>query len=177
MKVQWSHCVLRVRDLEGMIRFYSDTLGFVVADRGPIGPNAEIVFLSGSASDHHQIALTNTRDENEASSLDHVAFRVEALSDVRELFERLKQDDRVGPVAPLTHGNAISVYFADPEGNGIEVFCDTPWHVQQPQVRGWNPAMSDEEVLDEVEKAFSDAPEFSPMANYRNRKASEFGES
>ena len=177
MKVQWSHCVLRVRHLEEMIRFYCDTLGFLVADRGTIGPNAEIAFLSGSASDHHQIALTDTRDENEASSLDHIAFRVEALSDVRELFGRLKQDDRVAEVAPLTHGNAISVYFNDPEGNGIEVFCDTPWHVQQPQIRGWNPAMNDEQVLDEIEKAFSDAPEFSPMANYRTRKSAEFGKS
>ena len=38
MKVSWSHCVLKVRDIEAMTQFYCDTMGWVVADRGPLGP-------------------------------------------------------------------------------------------------------------------------------------------
>ena len=36
MKVSWSHCVLKVRDMDAMIAFYTEMLGFVVADRGPL---------------------------------------------------------------------------------------------------------------------------------------------
>ena len=74
------------------------------------------------------------------------------------------------------HGNAISVYFQDPEGNGIEIFCDTPWHVPQPQVRPWDPSKSDEEVLASVEADFRDAPGFMPMEHYRAERAKAFGE-
>ena len=58
----------------------------------------------------------------------------------------------------------------------IEVFCDTPWHVKQPQAKVWDPSMSDEEVLADVEARFRDEPEFSPMADYRARRAVDFGE-
>lgn len=177
MNVRWSHCVLRVRDLEAMVAFYCDVLGFRVADRGPLGPGGpEIAFLSGSSSDHHQIAFAQIRGPEEATSLEHNAFRVESLADVKEMFARVSADGRVKAVAPLTHGNAISVYFADPEGNGIEVFCDTPWHVQQPQVRGWDPSKSDADVLAAVEADFRDEPEFGPMAQYRAARAKAFGE-
>ena len=177
MNVRWSHCVLRVRDLEGMVGFYCDTLGFRVADRGPLGPGGpEIVFLSGSSSDHHQIAFAAARGPEEATSLDHNAFRVDSLADVKAMHARLSADPRVKNVAPVTHGNAISVYFADPEGNGIEVFCDTPWHVQQPQLRGWDPSQSDDEVLASVEAGFREEPEFKPMDQYRAQQAAAFGE-
>jgi len=177
MNVRWSHCVLRVRDLEGMVAFYCDTLGFVVADRGPLGPDGpQIVFLSGSSSDHHQIAFAAVRGEEDATSLEHNAFRVDSLADVKAMFEKVSADDRVKAAAPLTHGNAISVYFADPEGNGIEIFCDTPWHVKQPQVRGWDPSKSDDEVLASVEAEFGKEPEFGPMDAYRAERAKAFGE-
>ena len=47
----------------------------------------------------------------------------------------------------MNHGNAWSVYFRDPEGNRIEIFCDTEWYIEQPCVedldsvdaRGRNP--------------------------------------
>ncbi len=160
-----------------MVAFYCEVLGFEVADRGPLGPDGpEIVFLSGSSSDHHQIAFAPVRGPEDATSLEHNAFRVDGLADVREMLERVNADARVKNVAPLTHGNAISVYFADPEGNGIEVFCDTPWHVQQPQMRGWDPAQSDEEVLAAVEAGFRDEPGFMPMERYRAERARAFGE-
>ena len=33
---------------------------------------------------------------------------------------------------PMDHGNAWSLYFRDPEGNRLEVFCDTQWYIEQP---------------------------------------------
>jgi catechol 2,3-dioxygenase len=176
MKIQWSHCVVRCRDLEAMVAFYSETLGFQIADRGTLGADTEIVFLSGSSSDHHQIAFLQSRGDEDASSLEHMAFRVESLDDVKAMAAKVGADDRVGFSAPLTHGNAVSVYFADPEGNGIEVFCDSPWHVQQPQLRGWDPEQSNDEVLAVIESEFVDEPGFMAMADYRAQQAAKFGE-
>ena len=178
MKISWSHCVLKVRDIDAMVSFYGDVLGFRVADKGPLGPDGpSIVFMSGSSSDHHQIAFAATRGPEDVTSLDHNAFRVESIGDVQEMIARVSADERVTNHAPLTHGNAVSVYFADPEGNGIEIFCDTPWHVAQPQVRGWDPTGSPEEVLAQVKASFQDEAEFQPMDAYRASKAKEFGES
>jgi catechol-2,3-dioxygenase len=169
--------VLKARDLEGLVAFYCDILGFRVADRGPLGPDGpQIVFLSGTSSDHHQIAFAATRGPEETTSLDHNAFRVESIAEVRAMLERVTADDRVKHAAPLTHGNAVSVYFADPEGNGIEVFCDTPWHVRQPQVRAWDPSKSNDEVLASVEAEFSSEPDFRSMDEYRAEQAKAFGE-
>jgi catechol-2,3-dioxygenase len=177
MKLAWSHCVLRVRDLEAMVAFYSDVLGFQVSDRGLLGPDGpKIVFLSGSSSDHHQIAFAPTRTDEEATSLEHNAFRTGSIADVRAMFERVSEDDRASRVMPLTHGNAVSVYFSDPELNGIEVFCDTPWHVKQPKLKKWDPSLSDEEVLAFVEGKFRDDSEFMPMEQYRAERAKAFGE-
>lgn len=176
MNVRWSHCVLKVHDLEAMTEFYCEALGFRVADRGPLGPDTEIVFLSGSSSDHHQLALASGRGPGEGGSLDHNAFRVDSLADVRDVLERMDVDERAPFAAPLTHGNAISVYFADPEGNGIEVFCDTPWHVRQPQAKGWEPSLTDDEVLAAVRADFENEPDFGSMEQYRARQAEIFGE-
>ena len=178
MRVQWSHSVIRVRDLEQMVSFYEDIFGFQVSDRGLLGPQGpEIVFMSGSSTDHHQIAFSPTRSEEEASSLDHMAFRVGSLAEVRSTFERVSDDERASGVMPLTHGNAISVYFHDPEKNGVEVFCDTPWHVKQPQLKKWDPTLSDEEVLSYVEEKFRDTEEFGSMEAYRADRAEAFKES
>jgi catechol-2,3-dioxygenase len=176
MNVRWSHCVLRVRDLEAMVAFYCETFGFRVADSGSIGPQTEIVFLSGSSSDHHQLALSTGRGPEKASSLDHNAFRVDSLADVIDIQRRMDADDRVAYSAPITHGNAISVYFADPEGNGIEVFWDTPWHVRQPQVARWDPLMAEDDILAAVRAEFENEPEFMPMEQYRAQQAAVFGE-
>jgi catechol 2,3-dioxygenase len=162
-----------------MMAFYCDTLGFRIADRGFLGPadtGPEIVFLSGSSSDHHQLALGQMRGTEDATSLEHAAFRVETLADVKEMVRRVAADTRVSDGLPLTHGNAISVYFKDPEGNGIEVFCDTQWHVKQPQIGGWDPTQSEEQILANVESQFRDEPEFSPMADYRAKRVVDFGE-
>ena len=177
MNISWSHCVLKVRDVDAMVSFYCDMLGFKVADKGTLGPDGPlIVFLSGSSSDHHQIAFVATREAEGESSVDHNAFRVESVADVQAMVGKVQADDRVKFNAPITHGNAISVYFADPEGNGIEIFCDTPWHVVQPQMKGWDPTESPEEILANVEASFRDEPKFQPMEAYQAEKAKQFGE-
>ena len=42
MKLTWSHAVINVRNLDAMLSFYRDVLGFTISDRGPLGPDAPL---------------------------------------------------------------------------------------------------------------------------------------
>jgi catechol-2,3-dioxygenase len=180
MQLHWSHAVLYVRDLSAMVDFYGDVLGFSVSDRGPLmgdkgGP--EIVFMSQVPEDHHQIAFLPTRqDEDRPNSVDHFAFRVSGLSEVREMIALLRKDGRAQEINTITHGNAWSVYFKDPEGNGIEVFCDTPWHVAQPALIPWDENATDEELHATTRAHFQDRESFGPMEEYVRERKEEFAE-
>ena len=61
LRLEVAHAVLYVHNVEDMIEFYTNTLGFEVTDRGPLGRN-EIVFLS-QGDDHHQVAFITGRDD------------------------------------------------------------------------------------------------------------------
>jgi catechol-2,3-dioxygenase len=164
MALRLSHTVLQVNDLDNMLDYYTRVLGFAITDRGPLGPGgAQIVFLSQDPGEHHQLAfVTAKRDPNVPGALNHVAFRVPDVAAVRELDARIRADGRGRMPMPLTHGNTWSVYFADPEGNGLEVFCDTPWHVAQPQGKAWDMSASDAELLATTRAAFEKEPQFGP---------------
>ena len=174
MQLRWSHAVLYVRDLDAMLDFYTGVLGFEVTDRGKLGPESgpDIVFMSQVESDHHQLAFVPTRQGEEPSnSVNHMAFRVSSLAEVREAAEKLEKDGRAAAIAAITHGNAWSVYFQDPEGNGIEIFVDTPWHVKQPQARPWDMSMGDAELEDWTKAEFEKAPEFGAIEAFYARRA------
>ncbi len=171
MNLTWSHAVLYVRDQDKMLDFYTNVLGFEITDRGPIGENApEILFLSQNPDEHHQIAMIATRaDEDPPNSLNHVAFRTGAFEDVKALYEKLQALDGIN-VGPLSHGNTLSIYFNDPEGNGIEVFWDTPWHVAQPQGKPWDITMDQAQALAWVQENFGEETTFEPREAYYARR-------
>lgn len=176
MNLQWSHAVLNVRDLDSMLNFYTGVLGFTVSDRGPLGPNApEIVFMSNDPGEHHQVAMVPMRDgETAGNPLNHLAFRVESFDDVKTLHDQLTALDGM-EILPLSHGNTLSLYFNDPEGNGLEVFWDTPWHVDQPQGKVWDTNLDREAALSWVEENFSEEPSFKRQeesgAEFVNRRS------
>jgi catechol 2,3-dioxygenase len=166
MKLRWSHVVLYVRDLDAMIAFYRDVLGFQVTDRGPLDPRQpalEVAFLSQVGSDHHQLAFVPVRGGDASSPLDHMAFRVGSLADVKAMAAKLRSDGRVSGLNPLNHGNAWSIYFKDPEGNGLEVFCDSPFGVRQPQATAWDLTASEDALTDRTKEQFAGEPDFGPI--------------
>lgn len=160
MKLHWSHAVINTRNLEQMLDFYTSVLGFTITDRGPMGPPGapEIVFMSNTGDEHHQLAMVPNRDDSPATSLNHLAFRVESFADVKEMSRRLQERHVV--ILPLSHGNTLSLYFSDPEKNGLEVFWDTPWHVDQPQGVVWDTRLDEAAALKFVEESFKNEPSF-----------------
>jgi catechol 2,3-dioxygenase len=172
LRLEVAHAVLYAHDVADMIDFYTNMLGFEVTDRGPLGAQ-EIVFLSQNANDHHQIAFITGRDQPDPSnSVNHVAFRSSGtLDDLRALKETLAADARVTQIVPLCHGNAWSVYFRDPEFNGVEVFIDTPWHVRQPQGQPLDLDKTNDEIVESTRSHFSTEPEFGAIEDFRRRRA------
>jgi catechol 2,3-dioxygenase-like lactoylglutathione lyase family enzyme len=176
LELEFAHAVVMVCDMDRMVDFYTRVLGFEVTDRGPLGPDAEgppIVFLSQAANHHHQIAFADVRREpGRSNSVDHLAFRSGgSLAALRELQEVLEAEDEVSDISPITHGNAWSIYFRDPEGNRVEIFVDPPWPGSQPQIRPLDLSRSDDEILRWTEEIYRSQPQFGPISDFYARRA------
>jgi catechol 2,3-dioxygenase len=168
-----AHAVMYVHDPEVMIEFYERVLGFEVTGRGPLHPGAEIIFLSQVANHHHQVAFITGRPEaGTSNSVHHTAFRSSGtIEDLRSLKATLEAEPKVSGIMPLCHGNAWSVYFSDPEGNGVEVFIDTPWHVVQPQAKPLDLSMTDDELVAWTQENFRNEPQFGPIDEFYQARA------
>ena len=120
-------------DLEPMVDFYSRVFGLVVTDRGySEGRGVHIAFLSRDPTEHHQIAIASGRPKEAVhTTINQISFRVDGLEELQQYYPWLVKEG-VKKLDPRNHGNAWSVYFSDPEGNRVEIYCGTPWHVSQP---------------------------------------------
>jgi len=117
------HAHLKVRDLERSVAFYERFLRLHVTER--VGD--AYVFLTGGAF-HHEIALQNVGTEApspapHSTGLYHVAFEVPDRKAFAEAFEALRAGGV--DVAPVDHLISWAMYFDDPDGNGLEIYCDT----------------------------------------------------
>ena len=162
------HATLAARDLEGLSAFYRDVLGFEITNRGPAGPDSELLFLSQDPGSHHQIAMTSGVGVADSAfvMVDHFAFRTETLDDLRSIHANLIAAGAEG-ILQICHGNAWSLYFSDCEGNGLECYVDTPFHVAQPFASGFELDQSDEEILKTTIELIESEPEFKPMAEWQ----------
>jgi catechol 2,3-dioxygenase len=167
MGLKLSHAFINVADLNKVVPFYTDILGFQVTDRGHINGDIEAVFMSQDPDNHHQIALAGTlKGDDSARNLGHVAFRMESLGDLRALKKRLTSEG-IAIGRELSHGNAWSLYFADPEGNGVECFVDTPFHVSQPQGKPTDIDLDEEKLLEKTREDFRQEPDFGSYADWQ----------
>ena len=154
----FSHMGFYVRDLEA--------LGFFETDRGDLGV-AQLVFLSRDPTEHHQIVLATGRPADLAFSvINQISLRVPDLATPREVQQRVLADPGVSDMVSATHGNAVSIYFRDPEGNRLEVFMDTPWYCEQPLREAIDLSQSDEQVMAAAEALARSRPRFRSRAQW-----------
>jgi catechol 2,3-dioxygenase len=171
--IRFSHVGFHVRDLDTMVDFYRRHLGLEVTDRGNLKAlpgEPEICFLSADPNEHHQIALVEGRGD-EKGMLNQVSFHADTLQDLRDLDAELTEagvEMRFG----MNHGNAWSLYFADPEGNLVECFVQSPWHTRQPVTDPLDLSLSDEEIHERTTAIYSGEPDFQPIEEWRTAFAS-----
>ena len=77
------------------------------------------------------------------------ALPISALADVIEYWKRFKAHG-VNIMYTITHGNAISCYFKDPDGNILEVYWKTGLEARQGFLIGLDFNKSEAELMAEV---------------------------
>ncbi|MBU3654099.1 MAG: VOC family protein [Limnohabitans sp.] len=162
----FSHMGFYVRDLARMTRFYKDVMCFFETDRGDLGP-VQLIFLSRDPSEHHQIVLATGRPADLSFSIiNQISLRVPDLATLREMHRRVAADPDVTELVSATHGNAVSIYFRDPEGNRLEVFVDMPWYCEQPLREPIDLSQSDAQVMAAAEALARSRPRFRSRAEW-----------
>ena len=122
-----NHMVLYVRDVERSKAFYRDVMGFNVTTERP----GRAAFLRANGSDnHHDLGLFNIGPDAEPPTkgervgLYHAAWEVATIEDLARAREELQAAGAL--VGESDHGNSLSLYAKDPDGNELEVFWMVP---------------------------------------------------
>ena len=117
-----AHVVLNVKDPQASAEWYRDALGM---EQVTFNPGAQMAFLS-FGDQHHDIALMKAPVDAQHGQLglNHVALQIEGgEEELRTLYGRLlSMDTRISRTTD--HGLTRSVYFFDPDGNQLEIFCE-----------------------------------------------------
>jgi catechol-2,3-dioxygenase len=170
-----SHIGIYVRDIAAMEDFYTRVLGFTVTDRGQVRGN-DIVFTSWDARDHHQVILVAGRPEDHAfNHINQMSFRVASVEDLQAVWRNVKDEPGVTDMRGMDHGNAWSLYFRDPEGNRLEIFCDTQWYISQPCLEDLDLSLPAEQIRARSDAFCRSAPGFKPIAEYQAEVARKIG--
>ena len=171
-RVSLSHAGFHVYDMDKMIDFYVRVFGFKVTDRG----EDRLVFLGADPKDHHQLIIFGGRKtEKDSKHYGHMAFRVDCMDTLREIHANAKAEAEATDIRTMTHGNAWSVYFQDPEGNTAEAFIDTPWYVQQPFIEPYDLDQSDEEIYKFTKALLAKHESTRPIEDWRKELSEELG--
>jgi catechol 2,3-dioxygenase len=121
------HVVLKVRDAQKSKEFYTKALGLKVAyDR----PEWGAVFLS-FGEQHHELALfqlaTGATPEPTQPGLHHVAWQLGSFEELQAAYRELKSVG-IEVESTIEHNVTRSIYFPDPDGNRVELYCDMVEH-------------------------------------------------
>ena len=119
------HVAIRVRDLEVAKRFYGDILGMRLG--GEIAGQA-LFFRFNSY--HHDLAVFKAREGAEPASknhagIAHIALVADDFDSVLGAYRRMRENG-VPISRTIDHGVTKSIYFSDPDGIELEIYCDVP---------------------------------------------------
>src|SRR6516162_305171 len=126
------HVNLRVADHEASKRFYRDVLGFAIAEEDPdhggvfmtLGDNFHTLDIG-----QHPAPESAQRPQRGQIGLGHIAFQVGSYAALRDAYAHLI-DSGVEILRATNHINQRSFYFADPDGNTLEIYYELPHALQ-----------------------------------------------
>ena len=120
------HVHLKVADLLRAIAFYRDALGFDLMEQ----MGSSVAFLSAGGY-HHHIGLNTWESRGGsppppgATGLYHFAILYPTRQELARALKRLV-DYGIPIDGASDHGVSEAIYLHDPDGNGIEIYCDRP---------------------------------------------------
>ncbi|WP_188675768.1 VOC family protein [Subtercola lobariae] len=117
------HATFMTMDVDAMVHFYE-----LVCGLQPVYYAAHAAWLSNDDA-NHRIALLRLPgvhppvDKPHSAGLHHTAFEYGTFDQWLDNFIRLR-DLGILPTICLDHGMTMSMYYADPDGNGVEIQVD-----------------------------------------------------
>ena len=125
-RVRIGHVHLKVADLDRALKFYCDVLGFELRQR--FGTQAAFISAGGY---HHHIGL-NTWESKGGSpppsgttGLYHLAILYPTRALLADAVRRVLAAG-IELDGASEHGVSEAIYLRDPDGNGVELYCDRP---------------------------------------------------
>ena len=136
------HVGLLVHDIERSKAFYRDVLGLTVSDESDTGT----VFMTARErhQEHHELQLRPGRQDGQVVS--QISFRCETLAELKA-FHRDFVERGIAIQHVNSHGNAIGIYFNDPDGNTVEVYWPTGIDWPQPFRKPVDLSQADDVIL------------------------------
>ena len=147
MPLKLGHVAYRVADVQQIVKFYTDVLGFRVSD----WRDDTFAFLR-CGPDHHTVNFV----VDEVPQLHHIAFEVKDWAEIQRACEWLAKNNIHLVWGPGRHiiGHNIAIYHRNPDKVRVEFFCEMdlmkdeglgyfdprPWHQDRPQrPKVWGP--------------------------------------
>lgn len=116
-----AHYGLRTKNLDRMVEWYKTFFDAKV--RHDMGFGAFMTF----DDDHHRLVIFTTDDTEDevpnSAGVDHIGIGLPDFASLVENYERLKASG-ITPTLPVNHGFTTSLYYADPDGNEVELTVD-----------------------------------------------------
>ncbi len=147
MPLKLGHVAYRVDDVQKIVKFYCDVLGFRVSD----WRDDTFAFLRCN-TDHHTVNFVHDAEPQ----LHHIAFEVKDWAEIQRAAETLARHDIHLVWGPGRHiiGHNIAIYHRNADKVRVEFFCEMdqmkdealgyfdprPWHQDRPQrPKVWGP--------------------------------------
>jgi catechol-2,3-dioxygenase len=120
---KFHHVNLKTTRLQEMIDFYGTLVGAEVVFQDQVG-----AWLSNDGANHRValLAFPNFVDDAEKDTrtgMHHSAFEYGSFDDMMSSYVRLREEG-ITPAICLDHGMTFSYYYADPDGNNVELQVD-----------------------------------------------------
>ena len=124
MRIQaLGHVVVRVSDRARAEAFYSGVLGLELCARYDENGIRMAFFTLGNHHDFAVMEEAGVAPGAGATGLHHVAFRIGDR--IEQLIEARAKLEAAGVTStPIDHEVTKSLYIADPDGNGVELYID-----------------------------------------------------
>jgi len=146
------HVGFYVSNFERSLDFYTRVIGL---QRSDVDYDRRFAFLSAHPDEeHHEVFLMEKPEMVDPKGVQQASFRCASLDDVLA-FKKVFAEESVPIDIEVTHGNAVSIYFFDPDGYRLEVYWKTPREVHPPFAAPIDLTKDKDAIMQQVDEAIA----------------------